>query len=105
VNETWQPVSNAGSGATWGQCLGLTGMPPAPQRLRDSGESAGAPMASTRYLPSGPECQSSPRASLSHAETIAGRGEALAPKFRTIQACPKDRMTLPLASWTVRQTD
>jgi hypothetical protein len=101
VNETWGHV---GAGFTR-QSSGLTGTS-APQRLlRDSGESAGAPMASTRYLPSGPECQSSPRASLSHAKAIAGRGEALAPKFRTIQACPKDPLTLPLASWTMRQTD
>jgi hypothetical protein len=25
--------------------------------------------------------------------------------FRTIQARPKDRLTLPLANWTMRQTD
>src|SRR5262249_53945003 len=76
-----------------------------PHPLRYSGESDGEPMASTRYLPLGPERQSSPRASLSHTETIAGVGKPNAPKFRTIQACPKDWLTLPLAGWIMRQTD
>jgi len=62
-------------------------------------------MASTRYLPSGPECQPSPRGFSKSRRDNCGRGEANAPKFRTIQACPKDWLTLPLAGWNMRQTD
>src|SRR5262245_36027795 len=60
-----------------------------PQPLRDSGESAGAPMTGTRYLPSGPECQSSPRASLSHADTIAGRGEGHSAQIQNDSGLPQ----------------
>jgi hypothetical protein len=38
--------------------------------------------------------------------TSATLGQAhRAPRFRTIQAYPKDRLTLPLAGWNMRQTD
>src|SRR5262245_30035471 len=64
-------------------------------------EGGGARFASIRYPPR-LSCRASRRASLSHEEAIPRRGEV---KFRTIQACPKDPLTLPLAGWTMRQTD
>jgi putative ABC transport system substrate-binding protein len=37
--------------------------------------------------------------------TLARARAHRAPRFRTIQVCPKDRLTLPLAGWKMRQTD